>query len=153
MGGATQIRRPASPYLSCWTPNLLRAPERRSRLRRSCRIITFRMHLLERQKQLEELNRCFNEARAGSGKLVLIGAEAGVGKSALVERFVAERRREARALWGACDGLSTPPPLAPVHEIAAQTRLQHGRAAREEESRERLFRMLLDDFAQPEPCV
>ncbi|HKD54390.1 MAG TPA: AAA family ATPase [Steroidobacteraceae bacterium] len=111
------------------------------------------MHLLERQKQLEELNRCFNEARAGSGKLVLIGAEAGVGKSALVERFVAERRREARALWGACDGLSTPPPLAPVHEIAAQTRLQHGRAAREEESRERLFRMLLDDFAQPEPCV
>jgi DNA-binding CsgD family transcriptional regulator len=112
------------------------------------------MHLLERQKQLEELNRCFNEARAGSGTLVLIAAEAGLGKSTLVERFVAERRREARALWGACDGLSTPPALAPVHEIAAQTRLLHGRAARDEESRERLFRLLLDDFAQPEPgCI
>jgi DNA-binding CsgD family transcriptional regulator len=111
------------------------------------------MHLLERQKQLEELNRCFNEARTGSGKLVLIAAEAGLGKSALVERFVAERRRDARALWGACDGLSTPPALAPVHELATQTRLLHGRA-REEESRERLFRILLDDFAQPEPaCI
>jgi DNA-binding CsgD family transcriptional regulator len=112
------------------------------------------MHLLERQKQLEELNRCFNEARAGSGKLVLIAAEAGVGKSALVERFAAERRRDARTLWGACDGLSTPPALAPVHELATQTRLLHGRAARVEESRERLFRILLDDFAQPEPaCI
>jgi ATP/maltotriose-dependent transcriptional regulator MalT len=109
------------------------------------------MHLLERQKQLEELNRCFNEARAGSGKLVLIAAEAGVGKSTLVEQFVAERRRDSRALWGACDALSTPPALAPVYEIAAQTRLLHGRSARDEESRERLFRLLLDDFAQPEP--
>jgi ATP/maltotriose-dependent transcriptional regulator MalT len=112
------------------------------------------MHLLERHKQLEELNRCFSEARAGSGKLVLVAAEAGIGKSTLVERFVSERRREARALWGACDGLSTPPALAPVYEIAAQTRMLHGRAGREEESRERLFRMLLDDFAQPEPtCI
>jgi len=32
------------------------------------------MHLLERQAQLETLNRCFQEARAGCGKLVLLAA-------------------------------------------------------------------------------
>jgi predicted ATPase len=39
------------------------------------------MHLLERQEQLETLNRCFQEARAASGKLVLVAGEAGLGKS------------------------------------------------------------------------
>src|SRR3977135_3689485 len=33
------------------------------------------MHLLERQKQLDELNRCFREASAASGKLVLVPGE------------------------------------------------------------------------------
>ncbi|TLZ26466.1 MAG: hypothetical protein E6K29_14715 [Gammaproteobacteria bacterium] len=68
------------------------------------------MHLLERQTQLDELARCFQEARKGCGKLLLISAEAGLGKSSLVERFVSEHRRDARTFWGACDGLSTPSP-------------------------------------------
>ena len=87
------------------------------------------MHLLERQGQLETLNRCFQEARAGCGKLVLLAAEAGLGKSVLVERFASERRRDARTLWGACDGLTTPRPLAPVHEIAARPASAAGSAA------------------------
>src|SRR5579859_4799242 len=110
------------------------------------------MHLLERQKQLEELNRCFREARAASGKLVLIAGEAGLGKSSLVERFVSERRGDARTLWGACDGLSTPRALAPVHEIAAQTLTLGGRVIRDDDSRDRLFRLLLEELARPE-CV
>jgi len=73
------------------------------------------MHLLERQEQFEQLNRCFQEARRASGKLVFIAGEAGVGKSSLVERFVADHRRDARTLWGACDALSTPRALAPVY--------------------------------------
>ena len=66
------------------------------------------MHLLERQGPLEILNRSLEEARAASGKLVLVAAEAGLGKSSLVERFAADHRRDARTLWGACDGFATP---------------------------------------------
>ena len=112
------------------------------------------MHLLERQQQLAALNRCVQDARAGSGKLVLVAGEAGLGKSALVERFVSEHRRDVRTLWGACDGLSTPRPLAPVHEIAAQTSELGGRVAQDDESRDWLFRVLLEELARPErPCV
>ena len=108
------------------------------------------MHLLERQAQLEELNRCLQEARAACGKLVLVAGDAGVGKSALVERFVAEHRRDTYTFWGACDGLSTPQALAPVYEIAAQSSGRAGRAMRDEESRDWLVRALLDDLARPE---
>ena len=106
------------------------------------------MHLLERKDQLEELNRCVQEARTGSGKLVLLAGGAGLGKSSLVEQFVSEHRRDARALWGACDGLSTPRALAPVHEIAAQTPALADRVRRDDESRDWLFRVLLEDFAR-----
>jgi ATP/maltotriose-dependent transcriptional regulator MalT len=108
------------------------------------------VHLLDRQKQLEELNRCFQEARAASGKLVLVAGEAGIGKSSLVERFVSEHRRDARTLWGACDALSTPRALAPVHEIAAQTAALDGRGIRDDDSGDRLFRVLLENFARSE---
>jgi DNA-binding CsgD family transcriptional regulator len=108
------------------------------------------MHLLERQKQLEELNRCFREASAASGKLVLVAGDAGLGKSSLVERFTSEHRGEARTLWGACDGLSTPRALAPVHEIAAQTLALSGRDTRDDESRDWLFRLLLEELTRPE---
>ncbi|HEY1874428.1 MAG TPA: AAA family ATPase, partial [Steroidobacteraceae bacterium] len=108
------------------------------------------MHLLERQKQLEELSRCLRGARSGSGTLVLVTGEAGLGKSSLVERFVSENRRDARALWGACDALSTPRALAPVREIAAQSTALGGALTRHGESAELLFRALLDDLAQPE---
>jgi predicted ATPase len=108
------------------------------------------MHLLERQEQLETLNRCFQEARAASGKLILIAGEAGLGKSSLVERFVSEHRRDARTLWGACDGLATPRALAPVHEIAAQTSLVGGGVTHDDKSRDWLFRVVLEDLARPE---
>jgi DNA-binding CsgD family transcriptional regulator len=108
------------------------------------------MHLLERKGQLEQLNGCVQEARAGCGKLVLLAGGAGLGKSSLVEKFVSEHRRDARTLWGACDGLSTPRALAPVYEIAAQISGLAERFGRDEESRDGLFRDLLEEFARPE---
>src|SRR5882757_11209223 len=103
------------------------------------------MQLLERQEQLDTLTCSFAEARAGSGKLILITGEAGLGKSSLVEQFVAETKRHARILWGACDALDTPRALGPVHEIAAQTSIFDGHAALPNESRDWLFGSL---FAQ-----
>jgi DNA-binding CsgD family transcriptional regulator len=108
------------------------------------------MHLLERQEQLDMLNRCLQEARTGAGKLVLISGESGFGKSSLVERFSSDHRRDAHTVWGACDGLGTPRALAPVHEIAVQTSVLDGRAASGEESRDGLFRALFEAFSRPE---
>ena len=48
------------------------------------------MGLLEREEPLASLAACADEARLGQGRLVLVAGEAGVGKSALVERFTAD---------------------------------------------------------------
>jgi DNA-binding CsgD family transcriptional regulator/tetratricopeptide (TPR) repeat protein len=118
-----------------------------------CRIIAA-MQLLERQEQLDTLTRNFAEARSGSGKLILIAGEAGLGKSSLVEQFVSETKRQARILWGACDALDTPRALGPVHEIAAQTMLFDGRASLPNESRDGLFGALFAQLLPPQrPAV
>jgi len=78
--------------------------------------------LLERFEQLSALAERLAAVRESShGRLVLIGGEAGVGKTVLVRRFCAEPDREARILWGACDPLFTPRPLGPLLEVAQAT--------------------------------
>jgi len=57
-------------------------------------------------------------ALTGTGRLLLVSGEAGVGKTALVSQFCAEQRGAVRALSGACDSLFTPRPLGPFVEIA-----------------------------------
>jgi ATP/maltotriose-dependent transcriptional regulator MalT len=109
------------------------------------------MHLLERHQQLEILNQCFQDASASEGKLVLIAAEAGLGKSSLVERFASEHRRDARVLWGACDGFSTHRALSPIHEIASQTTGPGRYDTAAYESRDFLFTSLLEEFSRTDP--
>ena len=48
------------------------------------------MELLEREPSLALLADCAAEARRGDGRLVVLGGEAGAGKTALLERFQAE---------------------------------------------------------------
>jgi DNA-binding NarL/FixJ family response regulator/tetratricopeptide (TPR) repeat protein len=78
------------------------------------------IELLEREEALAVLEGAFERAAAGRGALVLVGGEAGVGKSALVRAFCEGRRAEVRILSGACDPLFTPRPLGPFVEIAEQ---------------------------------
>ncbi len=75
--------------------------------------------LLERGDLLAGLRTALADARAGDGALVLVGGEAGVGKTALTRLFVDEADRDATSLWGRCDPLVTPPPLGPFLEVAA----------------------------------
>jgi DNA-binding CsgD family transcriptional regulator len=49
---------------------------------------------------------------------VAIAAEAGAGKTALVERFVGRHSADAMIHWGACENLSTPEVLLPLRDIA-----------------------------------
>ena len=76
------------------------------------------MQVLEREPALDALGGWFAEARAGRGRLVLVGGEAGVGKTALVEEFAVRHRQAARVLRGACDPLTTPRPLGPLADVA-----------------------------------
>ena len=77
------------------------------------------MELLEREDALSTLADYAREARSGNGRMVFVAGEAGIGKTALLEAFQC-RTDDARCLWGACDGLITPRPLAPLFDIAAQ---------------------------------
>jgi len=71
--------------------------------------------LLERVDLLEQLE----SARAEGGRLVFVGGEAGVGKTSLVRAF-AESLTE-RVLHGSCENLTTPTPLGPFVDVAAET--------------------------------
>jgi DNA-binding CsgD family transcriptional regulator len=74
--------------------------------------------LLEREPELQALADTLDDARAGRGRLVLVFGEAGVGKTALVNRFCTDAGDGTRALRGVCDPLFTPRPLGPLLEIA-----------------------------------
>src|SRR5438477_5532821 len=69
-------------------------------------------NLLERDAQLGALASALSDAESGTGRVVLVHGEAGVGKSALVERFLAADRNRMRVLIGRCDALFTPQPLS-----------------------------------------
>lgn len=101
------------------------------------------MDMLERDAALAEMHRCLRQADAGQGVLLLISGEAGVGKSSLLNRFLAEC--DARVLLGRCDGVATPRPLAPVFDLnePALTQLLLAEAPREV-----LFRAVLDRSAR-----
>jgi DNA-binding CsgD family transcriptional regulator/tetratricopeptide (TPR) repeat protein len=75
--------------------------------------------LLERAQELATLDACLRAVqRSSRGQLVLVSGEAGVGKTALLRRFCAERHDSARILWGGCDPLFTPRPLGPLLAVA-----------------------------------
>ena len=78
------------------------------------------MELLEREQCLAELAKWLGAAVRDGGCIALLSGEAGIGKTALLQEF-SKQQSEARVLWGACDALFTPRPLAPLHDIARQT--------------------------------
>ncbi len=51
---------------------------------------------------------------------MLVGGEAGVGKSSLVRALGARLDGRARVLFGSCEHLTTPSPLAPIEDIGRE---------------------------------
>jgi DNA-binding SARP family transcriptional activator/DNA-binding NarL/FixJ family response regulator len=74
--------------------------------------------LVERAHLIERLTGLHDEALAGTGRLVVVLGEAGVGKSALVREWSGTARTRARLLWGACDPMTSPRPLGPLVDVA-----------------------------------
>ena len=77
------------------------------------------MRLLERESQLGALREYADEARRGDGRLVLVSGEAGIGKSSLVEAFLADAARRARCLGRLRRALHAAA-LGPLHDVADQ---------------------------------
>src|SRR6266567_3081068 len=105
--------------------------------------------LLERESSLALLNESAAQATGGEGRLVLLGGEAGVGKSALVERLYRDLP-DARWSWSMCDGLFTPRPLGPLFDLADQFGGALLELCRAGADREELFRALLCQVSAPE---
>jgi DNA-binding CsgD family transcriptional regulator/tetratricopeptide (TPR) repeat protein len=76
------------------------------------------MPLLERDADLAVLHEVVRAAAGGHGSVVLVAGEAGIGKTALVDTFLAGTDRTLRGLRGACDDLLAPRPLGPFRDIA-----------------------------------
>jgi DNA-binding CsgD family transcriptional regulator len=100
--------------------------------------------LLERDDCLRNLDTWFQGVETAGGRIALVSGEAGVGKTSLVRQFA--QQSAATVLWGACDALFTPHPLAPVRDIARQTggALMQNFAA--DAPREIIFSSLLDEL-------
>jgi DNA-binding CsgD family transcriptional regulator/tetratricopeptide (TPR) repeat protein len=77
--------------------------------------------LLERDEPRALLEDALRAARTGSGRIVSLEGEAGIGKTALALSFAEAHRRDARVYIGGCEQLATPEPLGPLRDIARES--------------------------------
>jgi len=105
--------------------------------------------LLERDDELAALLDVVDGAQGGRGRIVLVGGEAGIGKTSLVRALRARAPEGVSFLVGACEPLSVPVPLAPLRELAEAV----GLAMLEDGDRLALARALLDALARRAPAV
>jgi tetratricopeptide (TPR) repeat protein len=103
------------------------------------------MELVERDGELRSLETLLKSVVGGSGHTVLLGGEAGIGKTSLLHAL-AQRRGEAQLWWGSCDALQTPHPLAPLHDIARSAQVSFRALLLEAGSRAALFEMVLTEL-------
>lgn len=110
------------------------------------------MELLERKKYLAELTEWLRRAIGGAGCIALLGAEAGIGKTALLQEF-AKAPLGARVLWGGCDALFSPRPLGPLYDIARQTQGELLAAIYSNANREAIFAAALNELERTPTLV
>jgi DNA-binding CsgD family transcriptional regulator len=106
------------------------------------------MSVLERDYEQATLDALLDET-ADQGRIALISGEAGIGKTTLVERFLAqahEGHQPVRILWAACEALFTPRPLGPFYDIARQTASPLRALLDSNAHRTALFAAVLDDL-------
>lgn len=97
------------PAPSDWKSQLAQARSRWAAQREeeipAARVAASQRHNVGRQKELAELLEAFDSAVAGKGSLVCVSGEAGIGKTTLVEEFLAELRAKQKyctAALGRC---------------------------------------------------
>jgi DNA-binding CsgD family transcriptional regulator/tetratricopeptide (TPR) repeat protein len=108
--------------------------------------------LLERDRELSALHARLYEAITGQGCIALISGEAGIGKTSVVDRFLAQAQERHDPscvyLWAGCEALFTPRPLGPLYDIAQQTTSPLRALLDGDTKRSTLFAAFLDVLAQ-----
>ena len=106
------------------------------------------MNLLEREHCLADLQAWQRSVADRGGCVVLVAGEAGIGKTSLLQTF-ARRNPDIRVLWGGCDALYTPRPLAPLYDIARQVSGPLASAVTSGANREVIFPSALGELDRP----
>jgi DNA-binding CsgD family transcriptional regulator len=119
-------------------------------MRLSAAATVIRMNLLERESHLEALGSALERAREGHGCVALVSGEAGIGKTSLLQEFAANHTRSARVLWGGCEALFTPHPLAPFHDIARALDGDLGAVLSSGANRHEIFNATLEQLSRAE---
>jgi DNA-binding CsgD family transcriptional regulator/tetratricopeptide (TPR) repeat protein len=104
------------------------------------------VELLERDPFLLAFDDLLRQAGEGQGRVVLVSGEAGIGKTVLVERFIARHHARLRVLWGTCEALFTPRPLGPLYDISHQGHAPLRAALERGADRTTLFATVLDEL-------
>jgi len=104
--------------------------------------------LLEREDALATLNAAIADAGQGHGGCVLVAGEAGIGKSAVVGRFVRQHEAQVRTLVARCDAMFTPRPLGPLVDLAGRLPPSLGQALHAGHTYNGLFPAFLDWLRQ-----
>jgi DNA-binding CsgD family transcriptional regulator/tetratricopeptide (TPR) repeat protein len=107
------------------------------------------MELLERERELEAIERATTDAARGAGRVVLLSGEAGIGKTSVVRQVAARLGGTARVLIGACDDLYTPRTLGPLHDLPLGPDAPLRRALRAPGDRDAVLAAVIEEFADP----
>ena len=109
---------------------------------------------LERDEALVALAGWSSAVRdSGSGRLVFLCGEAGVGKTLLLRHFCCDLTGDVRVLRGSCDPLFTPRPLGPLVDIAQVTGGALDELVRREARPHEVTEALLHELATAPPTV
>lgn len=99
--------------------------------------------LLERESALKTLRETLRAA-AVRGHVALVAGEAGIGKTSVLRALAEEHAHHGPVWWGVCDALETPNPLAPLLDIARESKPRFATAL--SGPRQALFEAVLDDL-------
>ena len=104
------------------------------------------MTLVERDASLAALRKRLASVAGGHGHTVLVGGEAGVGKTSLLKAIAGAQKNGADVWWGNCDALQTPHPLAPLHDIARSTDVRFAALLAADANRAAVFEAVLAEL-------
>jgi len=99
--------------------------------------------LIERDDALASFNIMRERLEHGLGGIILLGGEAGIGKTSLMAACLEQHQQNYRWIWGGCDALFTPRVLGPIYDIAGLLGCDIDLLLSQENGRARLFSALL----------
>jgi DNA-binding CsgD family transcriptional regulator/energy-coupling factor transporter ATP-binding protein EcfA2 len=105
-----------------------------------------RRRILERDGELTALAAAMATAAAGTGSVVLISGEAGIGKSSLVLALRSLLPPDARLLMGYCDDLATRRTLGPFRDLIGSVGAELAEAVQDASDRDRVLNALRSEL-------